>query len=544
MKKEGIFIFLLSLIILVASNLEEPGITNDEIWYFDSAKKYTEWFLLTARNLPCGEIAYPFKEEVIKKYWQVPEKHPPLGKIIMGITYIILHKFTGDIFAYRFSSAILFSLLVAVVYIFAASKYGRRIGIFSALSLFLSPRVFGHAHLAALDLTVAFFWFLSAVAFFKGIHSLKWSIIFGIIFGLSTSVKSYCFFIPLPLFLWGVIYYRKELLKNAFSIFISPFVFFILWPLLWNNPYQAMVEYLRFSLTHSLIPIYYLEEIYINKIPLHYPPAIIFLTLSSGIALMSVVGILRVIKNIKKDKTGSFFLIQGLFPLILAIIFPVLSSDGERHFLQAFPFIAVLSGLGLGYITSIFEKEILLQKNKIKKIILSGCCCLIIVLTFADTIYSLVKIKPYYLSFYNGLVGGISGANKRGLETIYWWDACNKDVLNYLNKNASYGAKIGFYPTASEPILKFYQKEKMLRADLQFVVSGIWQCTITKDMEYLVGLSRQSSFNNLGWLIYKFACPVFEIKRENVPILRIYKFKKLDNYTALELLNNHDLLIK
>lgn len=520
-KKISILLFILSLA-LVVSDIKKPGITQDEIWYFKAGKSYTDWFCTLGKSVFEGRVVYPFKKEIIREYWSLNKEHPPLSKILSGTTHKVFSPLIGNISAYRLSSALLFSLLVVIIYVFMSSSYNQKVGIFSALSFLLMPRVLGHAHLATLDLPTAFFWFVSSITFLKGISNVKWAFAFGIVFGFALLVRMSSVFVIFPLVLWGILYHKWKIRNNVLCAgFISPAIFFIFWPLLWHEPMEHLLYCYNYWLKHWKIPVYYFGKIYIGEIPFHYPFVFSIVTIPTGIAIMSVVGILKIVRNIIKDKIGVFLLLQMSFPLILAILFPLLSTDGERHFLQAFPFFACMSGIGLYYVVSIFEKELQSQKSKVKIITLY----FIVIITFADAIVSVAKIRPYYLCFYNEFVGGISGAHTKGLETAYWMDVITDDVLAHLNKYASHSAKIGFYPTASEPVLKFYQKEKMLRDDLQFIISGLNQCIITKDMEYLVGISRQSSFSNLGWEVYKHMPFEFEIEMDKVPIVRIYKLK-------------------
>jgi len=38
-------------------------------------------------------------------------------------------------------------------------------------------------------------------------------------------------------------------------------------------------------------------------------------------------------------------------------------------------------------------------------------------------IYNLVSFYPYYLSYFNTLIGGIKGAANKGFELTYWGEA-------------------------------------------------------------------------------------------------------------------------
>ena len=51
--------------------------------------------------------------------------------------------------------------------------------------------------------------------------------------------------------------------------------------------------------------------------------------------------------------------------------------------------------------------------------------------------FSLVRIHPYELSYYNELIGGPRQAWRQGFELTYWYDAFTDQVFDDLNRQAS-----------------------------------------------------------------------------------------------------------
>jgi hypothetical protein len=56
-------------------------------------------------------------------------------------------------------------------------------------------------------------------------------------------------------------------------------------------------------------------------------------------------------------------------------------------------------------------------------------------------------LHPFGLSFYNGLIGGLAGAEKLGLELTYWNDAVDGVLLDRLAKDAATDSTAALVPT-------------------------------------------------------------------------------------------------
>ncbi|HNR95389.1 MAG TPA: glycosyltransferase family 39 protein, partial [Anaerolineae bacterium] len=158
----GLALGLLALLTIVAT-LGDIGLTWDEPLYIKAARGYMSWLGLLRRD-PTNALS----DSVIVRWWvQDPtlELHPPLGKLLSGLTWAAFRTVVGDISAHRLANAGLFSLLVAMVYWLVSSAYGTPSGVFAALALLLMPRMFLHGHLSNIDTTVAITWFATVYLF-------------------------------------------------------------------------------------------------------------------------------------------------------------------------------------------------------------------------------------------------------------------------------------------------------------------------------------------------------------------------------------------
>lgn len=60
------------------------------------------------------------------------------------------------------------------------------------------------------------------------------------------------------------------------------------------------------------------------------------------------------------------------------------------------------------------------------------------------TAFNLVCYAPQWLSYYNELIGGLSGAEQAGMEATYYWDGLDRDVLQWLDLHCLAGDKVYF----------------------------------------------------------------------------------------------------
>jgi hypothetical protein len=107
--------------------------------------------------------------------------------------------------------------------------------------------------------------------------------------------------------------------------------------------------------------------------------------------------------------------------------------DGERLFLHVFPAWAMLVGLGFGWL---WEKRLTSAPGRV--------ALAVFLLVQAQGV---VSLHPFGLSYYNGLIGGLPGAERLGLELTYWNDPVDRKLLDQLATEAKPGATAALVPT-------------------------------------------------------------------------------------------------
>src|SRR6202451_3696990 len=149
-----------------------PGLTIDESFNVEQGVRLVEglrgWvagavslraIFAAARDIKNAEFGY------------YNPHHPPLGRLWLGV----FHNLTAVAMppahhpahvpfitaCARVGSAAAFALTVFLCGWTAAKWYGRTAGVTAAVSLILMPRVFGHAHLAALETAIGLAYFVA-----------------------------------------------------------------------------------------------------------------------------------------------------------------------------------------------------------------------------------------------------------------------------------------------------------------------------------------------------------------------------------------------
>ena len=179
------------------------GFVRDESMYFEAADSYAGWL-----RILLSSPASAFSDATIARYYQANAEHPGLMKNLYALSHLVLHEKLGWLppaLAYRVPAFAVAAIIPPLLYRMGSGLFGRTAGLFAAISFFLVPRQFFHAHLAAFDVPVAAFWLLTVYAFWRAQDQPKWWLWTGVAFGLGLATKHNTFFLPVvlaPFALW------------------------------------------------------------------------------------------------------------------------------------------------------------------------------------------------------------------------------------------------------------------------------------------------------------------------------------------------------
>jgi hypothetical protein len=488
----------LGTFLLVAWTAGDYGVAWDEPNYFHASDLHIRWISEFADNLFRREPGKSLDEKVIQDAWHwdfyhVP--HPPFSRIVSGITKALCAPYIDKFTAYRLGPALFFSLLVSVVYLWVTEIFSWPVGLFAALSVGLTPNMFGFAHIAVTDMPLAAMWFLTVYFFWKGLDNWKWSIALGIVWGLALATKFPAVLIPVPLFLWAHIYRRNSYANNTMAmLFLSPIVMLASQPYLWHKPFMRVLEFLYEGVSRGYrpetkFPIYFFGRSYFSdQLPRYYTFFLTAVTTPETILALSLVGCALLFRDRSRRPALALCAINALFIVAMGVLPGAVLHDGMRQMLSVYAFMAVLAGAGFYYVAQALGQRLsrIRALESIANLKTKATAVLGALLLFPSLV-AVVAYHPFELSYYNRFVGGLSGAYARGLETTYFMEAITPPFLKYLNETLPSGAVLN--GLAANFMLEFYQQEGRLRRDIK----------ITEDagFDYILLLNRRSIVNAL-----------------------------------------------
>ncbi len=449
---------------LVAGTVSDPGLTWDEGIYLGFAYKYTSWFAELSSNALASQS---LKEQS----WQ-GQAHPPLGKLISAACMRALGWIANPIIAARFGAAAVYAALCAALYAFLRRNYGKTAALAGGASLIITPRLFAHAHFAALDLPTALFWTLTTFAFARGIESRRWSVVTGFLFGLGLLTKVNAVFLPPILVTWGLVFHGRKSVPNIVALaLIGPATFFIGWPALWHHPVGTTSAYVADKMKRMIVPTQYFGRVYRSAYPSwHYPFVMTLITSPPALMVCAAVGIGAGVRRMKRRSEGSHLdalLIMSFFGMLLLAALPsVPRYDGIRLFLPASVFLAALSGVGV---------SAMLQRWRGK------AAHWFLLAVFMVQAVPLILMHPYQLGYYNLLVGGPWGARKLGMETTYWGEGFDRRAADFINERTPKGGSIAIEAFGSR-ILPWYKVTGTIRDDIytSYFKDMKWSCAVVQ----------------------------------------------------------------
>jgi 4-amino-4-deoxy-L-arabinose transferase-like glycosyltransferase len=423
----------------VILTLDGPGLTVDEPLDVRPGRTYLEVIRQQGWNF--------FDRKVVDRVFRDNAEHPPLGRWLLGIASTLGEPFevlwkgadpTGQyVIAGRLAPALAFACLVGVLCQLAGRRWGLVSGIAAGFALGAMPRVFAHAHLAALDTFLSLFWtsaLLAGERALRSSHPVAAMAAAGVVWALALLTKIHAWFL-LPILVACSLFWlppRRALVAIAVWTAVGITLFWLGWPWLWYSPLSRFQAFWGTGVDRPTIVVQYFGQVYADRdVPWHYPWFYFAVTVPVGLHLLGVLGVVQGWKNRRVDPlplvlAGSIVLFLGIFSTRVPVY------DGERLFLHVFPAWALLMGLGFGWLWNWLT-------TRPRRIALGGLLLL--------HGYSVVALHPFGLSFYNGLVGGLPGAERLGLELTYWSDPVDQVLLDRLAQIGSPESTAALVPT-------------------------------------------------------------------------------------------------
>ena len=445
-----------------------PGLTVDEGFYSQQGA-----YLSAAVRAYGAALVHPASlAEIFDPANNYLPDHPPLGKLWLGVWHDLAWAVHapespgGPVSAARarVGSAAAFALTVGLLAWCGARWFGTVAGVSAGVLLCLTPRVWGHAHLASLE-TVTNLFFTAAVCGVaawwdprtRGLKHPAWC---GVLLGLACLCKIQGALLVPAVAAWaawhaGRAYGPKHAWRAVGPVAafagVGFVVFFLGWPYLWLDVEKNPAAFLATITDRAAVRNYYLGRVWngdgLPPTPWHYPLIMTLATVPVGVTALAAWGVVRGgRRKVEAGKMGNQSEVErevpapphlppsAFFPLrddprftlfAFAFAVPLLAVctrgpslyDGVRLWLVVFPPLAVLAGVGA---------QNLYDRLRARRPKLAGPAVAALV---AVQGVNVVWMSPVWLSSYSAAVGGLRGADRLGFERNYWGDAVTRGLL-------------------------------------------------------------------------------------------------------------------
>ena len=519
----------LGAFLLAAWTAGDYGVTWDEPPYFHASDLHIGWISEFADNLVHGSASKSLDDQRIQAAWHwdayhVP--HPPFSRIVSGVTHALAPPGVDKFVSYRLGPALFFALLAAVVYLWVAEIFSWPAGLFAALSVGLIPNMFGFAHIAVTDMALAAMWFVTTYCFWKGIDNWKWSVAFGIVWGLALATKFPALLIPAPLLLWAHIFRRDRYANNIMAmLLLSPIIMIATQPYLWHKPFMRILEFLYEGVSRGYRPetnypvLFFGRAVYSDSLPKYYTSFLTAITTPETILALTLIGVVVLFCDHARRAALALFGVNALFILFLGSLPGAVLHDGMRQMLSVYAFMAALAGAGFHRLAQTLGRRVARVKalESIRNVQAKATLALAVLL-LAPPLITVIAYHPFELSYYNRFVGGLAGAYARGLEPTYFMEAITPSFLNYLNEKLPQNARVnGLFANF---MLEYYQQQGKLRRDIKIANSEPFDYTLVLNRRSVLGtIATRRQLDHLK----NGRQPLASVSLGGVPLVMLYE---------------------
>ena len=389
-----------------AYGINAMGRTLDEDYIVEKGYKFVSMFV---------------NKDFANPYWWNNADHPPLGNYIYGIAAYnekigfdpnklsLDHAYRGvAIFPYDLTDSRLIAILLSVLTIYLTTFIGLRFigkfgGLIAGVTMSGIPFFVGLSKNANLDIVFSFFFTTTVVLYllylekpFKGK-----AILAGIFLGLTLLTKEtgvILFPLLISLFILQKMYKLKAPFVDLFlTLFTSIIPFLVLWPMSIIHAGYVL------NFTRSLwLKAGGYPELFLGKLrmtPIFYYFLYVLISVPAALVVTLLVGIGKIL--ISRRRILYMILLWLILPLIIQSFY-----KGRQHELRYVIEIYAPLSLIIGYGIASFV-------NKLSKTVIVKVITVFILVSYL--LFTLIKIYPYYLDYFNEFVGGTNNVYRTKL---------------------------------------------------------------------------------------------------------------------------------
>jgi len=398
-----------------------------------------------------------------------PWEYYPVANILGAASTAVLFRALGllDPFdAFHAINLFLAIPLVFALYLWSRRLYGEIAAVAAVLWLFLSPRIACDLLANTKDFPTMVFFTLTLLAFSLGWErgSRAWILAAGAIWGLALGTKANAIFLPVIVIACVAIAARRgiasvaaartavatgeseagdaraggrPLPRGALVVAIAAagalgiVVMVASWPYLWSDPVGRLAENLRY-IAH--------QKAQVRPESIAHPLEQILFTTPLPFLALFAAGMVPLARLVRAREPGAILLVAWIAVVLGRLHLPnAVNFDGVRHFLELFPAMAVIGGLGARWIFDAARAGVakLGASERASRVTASALLAALL----ASNAWSLARSHPFEIAYWNGLAGGLAGAQERRIaQSCDYWALSYRVGLRWLNANAPPGS--------------------------------------------------------------------------------------------------------
>ncbi|MEM7433760.1 MAG: glycosyltransferase family 39 protein [Myxococcota bacterium] len=425
----SLFIGYVMILVWTSSDL---AMSRDESFYAQAAEYYGRWLAKLF-----SDPSFALTQASIDDAWRYNWEHPAWMKLMFAWSWLAhetLGLFSSASLAIRFPGMVTAGLLLWLIFAWGTVVLGARGALFASLAFATMPRVFYHAHLAAFDVAIAFLVTLTAYTYWRSLTDRRWAPLVGLAFGLALATKHNSWMLP-AIFAIHYAWVRAQDARHARSLRpsmwwlpamlgLGPIVFFATWPWVWFDSWNRIGAYVRFHLQHVHYTYEYFGVSYFEPpLPVSVPFVMTLFTVPITVVALAIIGLAsrrrELAPNWRPGPDGSqdtrvevLWLGCLLAPLVAIALPSTPIFGGTKHWITAYPFLALWSGRGL--ISLIGNTGNLANALPGLRRVVFFCLCL------APGVTQAAHSHPFGLSHYGPVAGGTPGAADLGMNRQFW----------------------------------------------------------------------------------------------------------------------------
>jgi 4-amino-4-deoxy-L-arabinose transferase-like glycosyltransferase len=402
-------------------DLSAAGLTWDEPAYFSASHNAMSALL-------AGDLG--------AEAWRYNAEHPGLAKWLYGVPVLLGGGYPGM----RLVSAIAGSATCVVAYLAGRTLFSKRVGVLAALLLAVLPAALAHHKIGGLESPSGL---LYAATVYAGLAALRREqahgafVTCGVLLGLAVSVRLTNVTSALVIAGLYLLWHRETIVRTravplplgaALAPMVAALVFVLAWPRLWHEPFHALVELLS---GYNQLPAqeYFFGEL--RQPPAHY--LVTYVAATTPVSMLAALGLFAA-RGMAQRRWSELAVTAWLLGPLLASFSPVI-RDGLRY---GFPVLVPLCTMAAAGIDWLGELVVRAFSQRAGRWAFGGGSAIVV----AATVHGGLSVHPYYLDYYNLLVGGPEGAKRDQRLEFSWWGEGLEAAAAYVSRVAPRDATV------------------------------------------------------------------------------------------------------